>query len=38
VRLTADGKTYTRRVAIKPDPRGAPEGGNVSDAGDDDDK
>ncbi len=38
VRLTADGKTYTRRVTIKPDPRGAPEGGNVTDGGDDDDK
>ena len=37
VRLTVDGQTYTQPVTMKPDPRGAPYGDNVSD-GDDDDK
>ncbi len=37
VRLIVDGRTYTQAVSIKPDPRGAPEGGNDA-AGDDDDK
>jgi photosystem II stability/assembly factor-like uncharacterized protein len=32
VRLTVDGKTYTRPVAVKPDPRGAPKG-SVDDRG-----
>ena len=38
VRLTVNGKDYTRRVTIKPDPRGAPEGPNASDGDDDDDR
>jgi photosystem II stability/assembly factor-like uncharacterized protein len=28
VRLTVDGQTYTQPVALKPDPRGVPEGAN----------
>jgi hypothetical protein len=28
VRLTVDGQTYTQPVTVKPDPRGAPAGGN----------
>ncbi len=37
LRLVVDGKTYTQHVILKPDPRGAPEGGNDT-FGDDDDK
>lgn len=28
VRLTVDGQTYAQPVALKPDPRGVPEGAN----------
>jgi hypothetical protein len=28
VRLTVEGQTYTQPVALKPDPRGVPEGAN----------
>jgi photosystem II stability/assembly factor-like uncharacterized protein len=33
VRLTVDGQTYKQPVTVKPDPRGAPSGGNEAPAG-----